>query len=243
MLQIAICDDMPEELAHLESLLEEYKKQQELTIELSSFSSGFHFLEDISLNKKFDICFLDIYMPSLTGIETAKELRQLDKETQLVFTTSSTEFALEGYKVQACNYLVKPVGKGDFFLAMDEMLRKSRINREDSMSLSTINGVQILPFSRIAMIEPDKNHTFVHLRNKEKITTLLSFGELRELLVSRDHFYMISRSVVVNFDVVTGTKGDVLLLETGEEILIPRRRKQEITTAFLDYHMKSNTNH
>lgn len=240
MLQIALCDDMPEELAHLEVLLQEYTKQQALKYELSCYSSGFLFLEAISKNKKFDICFLDIYMPNITGIETAKELRQLDKDTQLVFTTSSTEFALEGYKVQACNYLVKPVEKGDLFLAMDEILRKNLSDENDCISLATTDGVKVLPFSRIAMIEADKNHTIVHLRHKEKVTSLLTFRELREILLSRDHFFLVSRSIVVNFNMVTGTKTDVLLLESGEEILIPRRRKQEITTAFLDYRMKIN---
>lgn len=237
MLQVAICDDVPEELAHLEALLLAYETQRELDIVQTHFMNGFLFLEEISKKKAFNICFLDIYMSGITGLEVAKELRQVDKETHLVFTTSSTEFAIEGYKVQASNYLLKPVGKEDFFLAMDEILRKLQPIQQESLCLILENGAKLIPFQRIVMVETNKNHALVTLRNKEKMPCVMTFGELREILLSRPNFYLVSRSIIVNFDAVVGTKSGFLLLESGEEILIPRRKKQEITSAFLNYTM------
>lgn len=238
MLQVAMCDDRTEELAHLEALLTEYKTQHHLELELSVFSNGFLFLEAISQKEHFDLCFLDIYMPGLTGIDTAKELRLLNKEMKLVFTTSSVEFALDGYKVQASDYLVKPVTKTDFFQAMDVILREIHLDKEESICLTTATGMELLPFSQIVFAEADKNHSTVTRRDKQQFSTTMSFGQLSQSLLSKDCFFSISRSILVNFNYVTGTKAGFLLLESGEEIPIPRRRKQEITAAFLDYSLK-----
>lgn len=238
MLKIAVCDDTPTESSHLESLLKEYESQYQIPIELTVFPNGFLFLEAIEQKIPFRICFLDIYMPELNGIETARELRQRNKEMKLVFTTSSVDFALEGYKVQACNYLLKPVSKKDLFAAMDEIMREFQIEKEESLCLTTLEGVATVPFSQIVMIEANRNHCTVTCRDKRQITSAIAFGQLTEQLLSGDDFFLISRSILVNFNFVTGTKSGFLLMETGEEIGIPRRRKQEVTSAFLDYSTK-----
>lgn len=242
MLQIAMCDDTPTELAHLESLVRAYETQYQIPIELTLFPNGFLFLDAISEKTDFHICFLDIFMPGLNGIDTAKELRQHNKEMKLVFTTSSIDFALEGYKVQACNYLLKPISKLEFFATMDQIMGELQIEKEDSLCLSTSEGVERLSFSQIVLIEANRNNSLLTCRDKRQITSTIAFGQLKEQVLTRDCFFHISRSILVNFNYVTGTKSGFLKLETGEEIPIPRRRKQEITSAFLDYSTKKSRN-
>lgn len=235
MLNIALCDDVNEELSHLENLLTDYMQKRDLDVHISCFSNGFLFLDAISQENTFDICFLDIFMPALTGIDVAKELRKIDKETQLVFTTSTPEFALEGYKVQASNYLIKPISTSDLYLALDEILLKINPKEEDCVCLSTADGIVRIAFSKISSVLANKSNSTIILLNNQKIQTTMSFGEICSLLLVKRNFHLISRSILVNFNFVTGTKGGFLLMLTGEEIAIPRRKKAEITSAFLEY--------
>lgn len=239
MLKIVICDDSPEELTHLESLIKEYQTIHGLSIELMAFPNGFLFLEGIQKKQHYDLCFLDIYMPGLTGIDTARELRQRNKEMKIVFTTSSRDFAIEGYKVQAADYLLKPVEKKVLFHTMDVILSGIEEKKEESLCLNTLEGVELLPFSRISLVEAYKNQSMVRLCDKRQITSTMTFGSLCQQLLAKENFFLMSRSILVNFDQVIGTKNGLLLMETGEELTIPRRKKGEITTAFLNYVSKS----
>ena len=68
-----------------------------------------HFLrEQLEQKLPFSVAFLDIYMMGMTGIEAARELRKTDTDCLLIFTTTSTDHALEGFQVRAMHYLVKP---------------------------------------------------------------------------------------------------------------------------------------
>ncbi len=95
-LQIAICEDLPEELARLRGILE----QSKISHEIEYFASGETFLAGFQLHR-YDLIFMDIYMGGMTGIETAAEVRKIDSKVAIVFTTSSLEYALESYRLGA----------------------------------------------------------------------------------------------------------------------------------------------
>jgi len=85
------------------------------------FQNGFEIISSLEKGNRFDIYILDIIMSNFSGIETAKEIRAFDKNSPIVFLTSSPEFALEGYKVKALNYVLKPASKEKLFETLDEV--------------------------------------------------------------------------------------------------------------------------
>lgn len=236
MISVAICDDMENEAAALADLLREYANLNGLNLDISYFNSGFLFLDGLK-HKIFHLCFLDIYMPSFTGLDTAKELRSKDKETKLIFCTSSREHALDGYGVQAVNYLVKPLEKDAFFVAMDGVLGEIQREKEAVLWVSTANGLQKLPHYQICYGAPEGHYSRIVLKDNSVISCRLTFTELCECLQKYPNFNLISRSTLLNFDTVVGMEQDDFLLITKEKIAIPRRKKKEITQTFLDYSM------
>lgn len=240
MLHIAICDDMTEESAVLVALLEEYAQIHHISIATDVFANGFLFLEEISKKKQYQLCFLDIFMPSFTGLDTAKELRNLDTEMCLIFCTSSTKFALDGYGVQASNYLVKPVKKDKIFSAMDQILLQLQQEKENVLWFQTGSGIQKISHAKIAYGEPEVNFSRLILRDGSSLFCRLTFSDLCENLGKFHNFSLISRSVLLNYDAVMGMVGEDFLLENQEKLPIPRRKKKDITQAFLDYTMAQN---
>lgn len=235
MYHIAICDDMPEESAKLESLLREYEQKHSLKFSIEVFSNGFIFIDEIISKRHFNLCFLDIFMPGFSGLDTAKELRTMDKEIQLIFCTTATQYALDGYGVQAVNYLVKPVKKEKLFTAMDQVLKNYSQDKEQVLWLQTATGLQKVTHSQIYYIEPEGNCSRLVLGDDDFLFCRLSFSELCETLTKYPNFALISRSILLNYDTVQGLDGNNFLLGLQKPVTIPRRKKKEVTQAFLDY--------
>ncbi len=119
-MRIAICDDNPEELARLVSLLETYRRETERCFIYQSYSSGIALLDDIRRGS-FDLVLLDILMPHLDGMGIAREIRTFDDHLKIAFLTSSPEYAVQSYEVEAFSYLVKPILKEKLFPLLDKL--------------------------------------------------------------------------------------------------------------------------
>jgi len=107
MLQIAICDDNNTELLLIEQIVETFKASHisKYNIKCDTFSNGLDLLKTTENGISYDILILDVVMPLITGIEVAAEIRKSNNLSKIVFLTSSREFAVDSYKVNAFYYL------------------------------------------------------------------------------------------------------------------------------------------
>ena len=121
-MRIAIVDDIKEERDKLADVLTKQLSRRGIHVNLFEFENGEDFLI-AAKERPFTVVFLDIYMSGANGIETARELRTFDSDALLIFTTTSTDHALDGFKVRAMHYLVKPYPENeisDLFILDDE---------------------------------------------------------------------------------------------------------------------------
>ncbi len=109
-MRIAIVDDLAAERTLLKELLERQLQRRNVQADILEYESSETFLE-AAWKAPFTAAFLDIYMNGMTGMEAAKKLRETNTDCLLVFTTTSTDHALEGFQVRALHYLVKPLPK------------------------------------------------------------------------------------------------------------------------------------
>lgn len=111
-MRIAIVDDLAAERTLLKDRLERQLQRRTVQADILEYESSETFLE-AAREAPFTAAFLDIYMDGMTGMEAAKKLRETDTDCLLVFTTTSTDHALEGFQVRALHYLVKPFTEAD----------------------------------------------------------------------------------------------------------------------------------
>lgn len=126
MIQIAFCDDDQTVLDQLSALLEKYRTQRCIQIQCTAFRSPLDLLAEIEKGVRYDILFLDVIMPAENGITVAKEIRQYDTAVEIIFLTSSTEFAVESYMVGAYFYQLKPIWEESFFRLTDSVIAECR---------------------------------------------------------------------------------------------------------------------
>ena len=147
------------------------------------------------------LIFLDIQMPELSGIEFAKIL---PKETKIIFTTAFPQYAIEGYKVNALDYLLKPISYDDFLKSTDKALEwfavasKQDVYRRDRfMFVKSDYKLQRISLDDILYIEGLKDYVRFYLKNGEKVMSLMSMKKLEEYL-PKPEFLRTHRSFIVH---------------------------------------------
>ena len=152
------------------------------------------------------LIFLDIQMPELSGIEFAKIL---PKETKIIFTTAFPQYAIEGYKVNALDYLLKPISYDDFLKSTDKALEwfavasKQDVYRRDRfMFVKSDYKLQRISLDDILYIEGLKDYVRFYLKNGEKVMSLMSMKKLEEYLPNPE-FLRTHRSFIVHMPETT----------------------------------------
>lgn len=109
MLRIAIVEDNQKESTDLRNMLNQWLEKKQLIFEIDEYSSGNEFIEYFDTAEAYNLVFLDIDMPGKNGMETATFIREKYSEVLLVFVTYMVQYAVQGYAVSACDFIVKPV--------------------------------------------------------------------------------------------------------------------------------------
>jgi DNA-binding LytR/AlgR family response regulator len=133
-LKIAICDDSAEELQKIHDHTKEYAQEHTLDVHITSYSHPDALLLASDQNA-FDLYILDIIMPMISGIEVGKHLRKQNPESQIIYVTSSSEYAVNAFAIGAAHYLIKPFSKASFAEAMDRAIKNIKRNERIEFSI------------------------------------------------------------------------------------------------------------
>ena len=153
MIQIAFCDDDQTVLDQLSALLEKYRTQRCIQIQCTAFRSPLDLLAEIEKGVRYDILFLDVIMPAENGITVAKEIRQYDTAVEIIFLTSSTEFAVESYMVGAYFYQLKPIWEESFFRLTDSVIAECCRADQRSLVLRCKTGISRIELDQLLYCE------------------------------------------------------------------------------------------
>lgn len=185
--------------------------------------------------QEIDALFIDINMPDLNGLDFVKSLSQ---PLMIVFTTAYQEYALEGYKVDAIDYLLKPFGMGDILRAADKVKRQydllhtaslSPIDEDDAMFLKTEYKVVRILIRDIIYVEGMSEYLRIHLAHQEKpLVVLLSMKKMEERLTSQD-FMRIHKSYIISLHHISEINKSRVVLDNEKEIPIGDSYREKLT--------------
>ena len=229
ILTCAIIDDEPQAAALLESYV---KKTPYLSLK-GTYNSAIVAMRDLR-ETPVQLLFLDIQMPELSGIEFAKIL---SKDTKVIFTTAFSQYAVEGYKVNAVDYLLKPISYEDFLKAADKALERFAITlkqhifqRDRFMLVKSDYKLQRVCLDDVLYIEGLKDYVRFYMKDGEKVMSLMSMKKLDEYL-PKPEFLRTHRSFIVHMT-------EVRLVDrfriAFDEIFIPisENYKEDVQTYF-----------
>ena len=202
MLRIGICDDSADARdalrIQLEKVLKEEKEQ--IVYEFSTGAGAVHWLQNHP--GEIDLLFLDVEMAGTNGMTAAETVRGFDTELIIVFVTGYSDYVFDGYKVNALDYLLKPISYVDFLQAANkavqwfELLQQSKEEIQSIFVKSEYKLVQI-ELSRILYIEGLKDYLKIYEEDSPKpILSLMSMKAMEELLPA-SRFMRVHRSYIV----------------------------------------------
>ncbi len=232
-LKIAICDDREEERLRFRSLISQFLDSRHLVAEIEEYSSGEALLNaDV---KKYNLIILDIIMGELNGIETAAKIRELSSEVQIVFCSTTGEYAADSYDVSALYYLIKPVSEEKFYATLDLFFGKFENLRTITYKINRLD--ETVPVSDVIYIESGSNHTTHIYTKSEEIITRTSLSELMSQLDGAD-FVVPIRYAAVNLNFAATVPSDVIALSNGTAIPVSRDRRQSTKNAYMEFKRK-----
>jgi DNA-binding LytR/AlgR family response regulator len=179
---------------------------------------------DILASTKVDLMFVDINMPDLSGMEFVKSL---NNGPEVVFTTAYSEYAIEGYKVNALGYLLKPISYADFLQSASKAQKYfNSLNlakfqgqpEEEYLFVKSDYKLLRVKFNEIRYIEGMREYVRIHTLSSKPIMTLMSMKSLEDKLPG-DKFMRVHRSFIVNLNQVTVVERNRIIFD--KEVYIP----------------------
>ncbi|MEN4761018.1 response regulator transcription factor [Chryseobacterium sp. C39-AII1] len=156
-----------------------------------------------------DLMFLDIQMPNLNGIEFLKSLKN---KPQTIFTTAFRDYALDGFELEAVDYLLKPITFQRFFQSVDRVLRNKAKDYEEDFVIVKVNGFnQKIKLSEIIYFESQGNDIKIVLNDEYFLASKIAIAELADRLKGKG-FVRIHRSFIINSKWVTAVNNHEVLL-------------------------------
>jgi DNA-binding LytR/AlgR family response regulator len=242
--RIAICDDNALELTKIKDAVLSFiqSKQAEAEITLNEFSSGLELLNFISHTASFDLIVLDILMPYMTGIDAAAQIKKTNSDTKIIFLTTSPEFAVNSYKVNAFYYLLKPFQKQELIALLDKAFVLMRQEQSGGIVIKEKTGLKRIPLYMIEYAESVKHTLNFHLRGGETATCYAKMGDYSEALLKDARFVHCHQSFIVNMDRVAQITGQCFVFKDQTQIPISRSIFPQVKQAYIQYFFHEGKN-
>lgn len=231
MIKIAICDDDKDFLAFVQSCVHQYFRQQNLDGSVSLFERSDAFWDSF-VQEGFHIVWLDILLPGTCGIKLARNVFERDRNCVISFISSSPDFAMSGYGVNAVGYLLKPPSEDALRGLLDQCVERYGKGRHRPLILKVGAAAKKLDMGDILFLESRNKQVLVHCRDEVVVVSGKLSALLDELPPS---FVQTHKSYVVNLDHIASMNRTSMEATTGKAIPTSRQFRQEASQRYLDH--------
>ncbi len=231
MIRIALVEDTEEDREQFLTAFSEYQKTESTPFSLDIYETKASFLE--AYQGQYEMLFLDIELPDGNGIDIGRKVRETDTNVVIAFLTKMGQFALQGYEVEASDYILKPLNEGVFAVKMKKLLRRVQHARPVSVSVSIGGGKRVIDAQTILYVEVRKHDVTYHTESG----VFTERGALKdvEAVLANSCFARSGNSFLVNLRHITGIGKTDLSLDDGETLPVSRGRKKDLVDAFNRY--------
>lgn len=225
MLKIAIVENEISQIEETTAMINRFCQEKNIPYEIQSFQNGFDFLESDS--SSFELIFMDIDMPGINGMDTAMKIRKQGINSNLIFVTNLPQYAIDGYKVSALDFILKPMTYADFSLAMSRVVKAYEEAKVGQFILSIKGVTRKFQPEEVLFFEMVKHDVVIHLANGENVIFRSSMSKVEQVLPP-EIYLKCNSGCIVNLRKIKTLDGDVLVLENEERVLISRSHRKEV---------------
>lgn len=232
-MRVVICDDIQKDRKIIRTALDAYAAAHpEYRVEIDEYGAAADVLHKMK-EEAYDIALMDICMPGVSGMDAAEEMFAKNPEISIIFLTTSDEYAVEAFAMNATHYLLKPFTQEQFNAALDRAIKKT----EDQvlLSLDCVNGVYRVRINEIVSIESQNHYLLVVLSSGETLRLRMRLSQMFEEIQKYPEFVKVGASYAINFDFVRSISGNSIEMQGGAKIPVPRRSVEKVQRAYMEY--------
>ena len=222
MIRIAIVEDDKLMQQELIEVTHRFFKENNLKCETYTFSNSEDFLVDYENN--YNLILMDIDLPSMDGMSAVKKIREHSLDTMVIFVTSLAQYAIEGYKVHAFDYVLKPVNYYNFVLTLERILPHLKDNDKSIVIYTNKTSFKKILIERIKYIEIINHKLVFHTLDGDYET----HGALNDYvdMLKDDYFELCNRCYLINLKMVSQVTPDSVIID-DESLLISRPKRKQ----------------
>lgn len=248
-LKAILVDDEQKARDLLRNMLASHCKEVEVVAEAENVKDAIQAIHQ----HQPQIVFLDIEMPRISGLELPSFFKPEDLNFNIIFVTAYSEFAVEAFRLSACDYLLKPVDPEDLQAAVEKAARNVssqdaskrldalKVNMDSStgkrIALPHATGMDFVELNEVAYLQADRSYTDVHMMDGTKYTVSQRLRVYEELLESNHDFFRVHRAYLINMTLVKSysRSESIMIMKNNVSIPISRERKSDVETVLSQY--------
>ncbi len=225
-MRIVVVDDDIVELEKTKALVNRYFEiRSHKAAMVECFSDPQLFMNRFVFGEKADLYILDIIMPGLNGIALGEKIKGADRHADVIYLTTSRDFAVESYGLKAKDYIIKPCTEERLFDTMEELFKSKKQENAKRFRIKMQDGTCFVPHSEILYAEYYEHHLIIHTTSGKRIESINyreSFSSLAESLLKEKNFIRISASFVINMEYVEKVRTSEFEMNNGIKLQISR---------------------
>lgn len=230
MIRVAIVEDNSTERARIRECLTFLSESEGIAFDVAEFETGAAFIGNYV--PEYDLVFMDIEMPEMDGMETARMLREMDPSVILIFVTNMAQYAISGYEVEALDFILKPINRYSFAMKVKRAVARTARRYDEYISVRTAGETYRVPIADIRYLDMVDHHTVYHTVDGDYSEYITLKDACRK--INRDDFVYCNRSYLVNLRHVRSVGKDTVTVGQ-EELIISRPQKKAFLTALSEY--------
>ncbi len=227
---IAILEDNANYRKTILEYIARYKEEASKDIQTAEYSNGMDLLDDF--HGQYDILLMDIGMQGLSGMEVARQIRCADENVVIVFITKLEQYAIEGYSVEAFDFILKPITYFNFSVKLGRAVKRAESRSAGRIWVPIKSGARCLETREIYFVEIDGHTLRYHTR--QEVLEIRGTMKQAESELAGYHFVKCNQWCLVNLQHVEEFKDNTLKVK-GQELKISRRMRASFLSAFMDY--------
>ena len=239
MLRAAVCSNMPND-PEFHDLLARYREMNPgAGLQVTEFSGGLPLLDALPLQPPFDLYFIQLPLPDVDGMELARQLHRWDGMSPVIFLANGPELAMEAYRVNALQYLTRPLDPDLLFNSLDLLTRLAHLREGPGLQVNTPAGLRLVTPGEIRYVECVGHVLEFHKTDRELLRSRnirVPFTEAVAPLLRNRRFLQPHKSFVVNMDEITCLAPEGIVLRNEKLVIpVPRSRFAEVKAAYHSY--------
>lgn len=228
-MQIAIVDDDMEFSGWAEGVIQNFFKEMNEPVLMKRYCESSTLLSEVAVKGNYDIYFLDVELPDISGLELAQRIKNIETDAVIVFISAYEKYAVSSYKIRADYYVMKEEYKEEIPVILKRIWQKRQDKERDYYVIQNASYGKKMRLDHIMYLMREKKYVVIYCADGNKYRER---GTLMDMYCKLPHgrFVYIDRGCIINLKCVSEWKGDVIGLQNGDKLIASRR----MSTAFRD---------